>query len=691
MNLRSITVIIPTRNCLSQVLEGLPVMEEWLPFVGEVIVVDSQSSDGTREALRRRVTGAHVRFIDHPPGLYASWNAGIKAATKEFIHISTAGDTISASDLEALVQAADAHSVDVVCAPPHFYDQAGRPVEGPRWPVHELAGRRLEGLELLAAAMNWCQVPLKHMSWLGSSASNLYRRSVFNTREFPLDVGHSGDMMFGLRHAPELSAVFLKEKRGRFVLHESAGSRADLFDAYGEAYASQYASHRELLLKSLHLDPMVLGAISFDAQAVRAAFARERAMTLEERAKKEALQKKLKSDPAKAVIKHLEARIRSKDIGFLQRHALRKAVDEFKAKPKPVPAPVTSTGSPVRNATCIITAAEINDRHGTGVLLERIFRQTPDYVHLRSMNLYGGQTGGGQRLFCPDGRPDLMGSSVSRILAVPYSRSDAENALHVSQSTGAPMIVWLMDHHLGDGEHQIPPPLMQQLLDRAGLRLGISPEFCTLYEQLFGHRVHFAPPVVEANLAQVTPLTSTRSDGALLGNLWSQKWLEMLARTLDLPVTSYGHNSPQWVKHEALAAHVTMRGFLPEEELVRALRQHPYAIVPTGTLDSEDDLPDIARYSLPSRTLYLSAVANLPIIVLGHENTGVARFVTRQGLGLVAPYAGLRDAANTILANPMPFREKAARLAPVWACDDMQEWLWKSLELGRPADERWAP
>jgi len=358
---------------------------------------------------------------------------------------------------------------------------------------------------------------------------------------------------------------------------------------------------------------------------------------------------------------------------------------------KPVP---TSQGGPLTNADIIVTAAEINNRHGTGVLLQRLFPVEDEFIHVRSMDLYGGESAGGLRLLVPPGHAAevsgmLCGSTVRRILSVPYSASDVENTLALADATGAPVVVWLMDHHLGEGEHQIPAPLMRILLDRAQIRLGISPEFCTLYEQLFGYRVYFAPPVVEAALAQRSPLVPSRSDGALLGNLWSQKWLETLARTLTVPLTSYGHNSPQWVKHEALAAHVTMRGFLPEEELVNSLRQHAYAIVPTGTLDEHDDLPDIARYSLPSRTLYLSAVANLPLIVLGHEDAGVARFVKRHGLGIVSRYEDVARAVEEITSTAGRYRARAAELASTWACDDMKEWLWKSLEAGHPADERW--
>jgi hypothetical protein len=294
----------------------------------------------------------------------------------------------------------------------------------------------------------------------------------------------------------------------------------------------------------------------------------------------------------------------------------------------------------------------------------------------------------------------LQGSTVKRILSVPYSNSDVRNTLALQAATGAPLCVWLMDHNLGSGEHQIASGLMKELLDRAQLRLGISPEFCTLYRDLFGHEIHFAPPVVDASLAQRTPLRhgdDVSPSGVLLGNVWSQRWLEKLADTVAaarIPMVAYGPKSPQWVKSDALAAQVETRGFLPEDELVTALRSHPFAVVPTGTLDEADDLPEVARYSLPSRTLYLSTVGNLPVIVTGHEDSGVARFVKRHGLGIVVPYEGkeFRRAVQRICQpeQQVKFRRRAAEMAPAFACDDMLDWLWRSLALGRPVDDRWS-
>lgn len=307
-----VSVVVPTRNCLEQVKRGMPAMKSWLPQVGEVIVVDSESSDGTREFLSSELTGPHVRFIDHPPGLYASWNAGLQATTCEFVHISTAGDTISAEDLAALVAAALASQAAVVSAVPRFFDEAGNAVPGPRWPIHAVLDRHpgqdqvvLERAALLAVAMEFCQVPVSHHSWLGSSASNLYRRAIFDTFRFPTHGGHSGDMLFGLLHAASLRAAFLREPRGQFVLHPSPGSQADLFAGYGTVYAQAYEqgrAHLTQLLKTVlsggpmgeltsclqpSVEPSFWKALGFDAEAITPVIAALKSEIASERTKKE--------------------------------------------------------------------------------------------------------------------------------------------------------------------------------------------------------------------------------------------------------------------------------------------------------------------------------------------------------------------------------------------------------------------
>jgi hypothetical protein len=134
-------------------------------------------------------------------------------------------------------------------------------------------------------------------------------------------------------------------------------------------------------------------------------------------------------------------------------------------------------------------------------------------------------------------------------------------------------------------------------------------------------------------------------------------------------------------------------GFLPTEmELATTLRTYPYAIVPSGTLDDRDLNQPISWLSLPSRIVTIVAASNTPIIVLGNPNTAAARFVERLEIGYCVNYDAdrLRSVIDEIVqpSVQLKLRQNAARIAPLFINDRMDEWIWQSLALGRPIDDR---
>jgi len=261
--LSSISVVVPTRNCLHLVQTGMDEMQTWVPLVKEVLVVDSESTDGTVEYLREQLQHPNVRFLSHPPGLYQSWNFGISQTTGRWVHVSTAGDTISLEDLQHLALKAEETDADVTTAPPHFIVDGVDTPTWRRWPIHDLLERQpggdavvLEGLTLLVFAMEYCRLSVSVQSWLGSSASNLYKRSLFEGREFPTNCGHSGDVMFGLRYAAEMRAAFLRRTCGRFVFHPPSAAQPNVVERYGDVYGAEYLRCQAVLhsrLKELML------------------------------------------------------------------------------------------------------------------------------------------------------------------------------------------------------------------------------------------------------------------------------------------------------------------------------------------------------------------------------------------------------------------------------------------------------
>ena len=132
------------------------------------------------------------------------------------------------------------------------------------------------------------------------------------------------------------------------------------------------------------------------------------------------------------------------------------------------------------------------------------------------------------------------------------------------------------------------------------------------------------------------------------------------------------------------------KGFLPEEKLIECLQMSPFTIVPVGS--GEDDRQEITLLSLPSRIPFLVAIANIPIIVLGRKDGAAAKFVLENKLGLVCDYDAVKlsEAVKYICQpeNQQKFRSQALKIASTLSADGISDWIWKSLEIGKPIDNR---
>lgn len=225
-SLKSISVVMPTLNCRYLVEPLANEIRELCSSVSEVIIVDSQSDDGTVEFLQSVLAGLNFRVISRPRGLYASWNEGIAACREEWIYIATAGDVIGTSELEYLQEVGKNNGADVVTGMPRFVDEEGNAIEDRKWPIIELFRRRsgeetieMSGAELVSFAVQHCHPGRRTQSWLGSSASNLYKAACLKDYPFPVSVGPSGDVLWGVHNAAKVKAVFCGSRCGRFVVH----------------------------------------------------------------------------------------------------------------------------------------------------------------------------------------------------------------------------------------------------------------------------------------------------------------------------------------------------------------------------------------------------------------------------------------------------------------------------------------
>jgi hypothetical protein len=403
-----------------------------------------------------------------------------------------------------------------------------------------------------------------------------------------------------------------------------------------------------------------------------------------------------------------EIRLRNRDLAT-RLLSLTGGEPDLADEPAPRPAP--------QNADAIVGHIEINDHHGVGVLLLRLFGETSNLVSVRSKDFYGGRQDFGAWHACIShnnaSRDTVMwnvlealgGATIRRILSVPYFSDDALNAIALKEAFGAPLCTFLMDDQnlFSDG---ISDEVMAELLRKSSLRLAISREMCIAYEAKYGCKVWFMPPVaptrlIPRRLNELSEQALRESKPLILGNIWGQQWLELLRATVrgtGITIRWYNNGEFRWLScsKEELARD----GIVPQEgppdpddALVEILRRAPFVIVPSGTLEEGDDRKFIAQLSFPSRIPYILATSHAPILVLGNAETAAARIVTRLGIGMVAPYRRQQflEAAERITRPDvnLTMRRAAFLLSLRFADLGAAEWIWQSLEKGEPVDGRY--
>jgi hypothetical protein len=360
----------------------------------------------------------------------------------------------------------------------------------------------------------------------------------------------------------------------------------------------------------------------------------------------------------------------------------------------------------------VITACEVNSLHGTGTLLLRIFPDQKSIISLRSEDFYDGvQDFGCVRLRPPlakAARPvisawlksSLVGVNVRRIICVPYTPAEATLALAAQDVLGAPLGVYIMDDKnvCADG---ITDDLMRELLDRARLRLVIGPEMRDVYEEKYGMPFWVMPPVVADHIVkrEATPLAPgiDLRRGVLLGNIWGQRWLDMLRRifrgagvTIDWYCNQLNPPGLEYDRDELAADGIVQRNPIAEDDLPKVLGEYAFAVVPTDTLDglSPPSVRAIAELSLPSRMVTMMATSHLPMLVIGSPATCAAGFVRRFDLGTVTPYDRAAVLASVEeMINPdrqTDIRSRAAQLSGHFTAAGASDWIWRSLEAGGP-------
>lgn len=359
----------------------------------------------------------------------------------------------------------------------------------------------------------------------------------------------------------------------------------------------------------------------------------------------------------------------------------------------------------------LISAVEVNNHHGVGILLQRFFPDSSGIITLRSRSLYGGQESFGQEHWelrsqfrtVPDTRSrlaDLLaGRRIRRILCVPYYREDFIHGILAKELTGAPLCTFIMDDQTVFTP-QVPAHWPARLLASSDLRLGISPELCAAYARRFSYPLELLPPVVTKAVPLIPCYWETEPGeplrAAMLGNVWTAArfdQLRELTRATGLHIDWYGNGTQApWLTgapEEWEVDHIRTMGFLPEEDLIAALASYPFIVVPSGSLDQHDDNPAFSHLSLPSRLVFLHTATDTPVLLLGSPDTAAGRFLCRLGTGQCCayqPHALIQTIqALTNAAVRRKIQQAIRHWSPALVLPDAGEWIWSSLAKGTSA------
>ncbi|MGB3401840.1 MAG: FkbM family methyltransferase [Microcoleaceae cyanobacterium] len=364
----------------------------------------------------------------------------------------------------------------------------------------------------------------------------------------------------------------------------------------------------------------------------------------------------------------------------------------------------------------IVTPNEVNHHHGTGILIERIFKQGSKMVSIRSQSHHNGEQDFGEVILecsCLGASREeifrrvlnqLNGIKAKRVVCIPYYPEDVLITLAIKEIFGVHLCTYIMDDQNvhADG---IPDSLMQELLEKSDLLLAISPEVRDAYEMKYDRKFWLFPGIVPNELIEFSvklgsdyPQFCQSKRGILVGNIWSQRWLDSLRETIKgagVQIDWYANLKPSWLNFDRDQLErdgIIQKGLVPEKTLVQILRNYPYTILPTGSTNETDDRPEIAKLSLPSRIPFILATTQTPIIVLGDKNTSAARFIEQFNTGTICDYnpTSFRQAIEYVCSptTQINLRNNALKISETLSADGVDQWLWDSLEKGEPADLR---
>lgn len=306
----------------------------------------------------------------------------------------------------------------------------------------------------------------------------------------------------------------------------------------------------------------------------------------------------------------------------------------------------------------ILTYETLNSSHGTGVLLQRYFKDFPPERLFSVCHTATGSPWLASSLVLPSAAGhEARGAELRRVLesadfvpelvyATAFNELDLEllrGALAVLPP-GVPVVQHFMDYmpHAAEVFDSAFRALSPSIAAVWALTEGLSAELTRRYQRPVGlvTALHQdPPPLARPGYADVGP----EFRAVILGNLWQPWTLPVIAdiwrRCRDRipslrPIDWYVHATRAQAVVDAgyeLGDEVVWRGFYGGSALQSRLQRADLALLPFNTTDRAVD--SYTRYSLPSRLTELCG-AGLPILALASADTEPARFLQAHGCGV---------------------------------------------------------
>lgn len=356
----------------------------------------------------------------------------------------------------------------------------------------------------------------------------------------------------------------------------------------------------------------------------------------------------------------------------------------------------------------MVTHVECNDLHGTGILIKRMFPDWRHIMHVWTCKAYSVNDFGIVQIFINGWQASrhkmysqaletLRPYQIRRVVTVPFSSEDLYLAMAASDMRGVPLMIYIMDDQ-NLSNHRIPDDVLREAFQKASMIFVISPEMRDAYESKFGIKTFILPPVVRAKDITPEPIEAdaipNKETGILLGNIWDAAWLDEIRHVIrdsGVKIHWYG-NAGKFVEFDPVELEkdgILFKGALPEKEICTEIRKYAFGVLPSSP-DNEEDW--LAKYSIPTRLVTSVAAGNLPMIVIGSEQSASSQFVRRFGVGKICPYDASAFKESVVWVNTpenqSELRKKAARCAPLFSDEDIASWLWASLAKQEPSDDR---